>query len=224
MTIAWPHTLQPRVSGVHKRARTIAGSASLAGVSQIIASDAGLWVAELSEFPVVTPERIRLWRALEGQINGRANPVVVPICDMDRGPRPWGEATIPHSDETLFDDGTGYYGPAYLATANAAAAQRATTIQILTSSGNVDMPTAGHFFSMRQRLYSITAILSTAGYITTAKIFPPLREAISQGDGIDFGRPVCRMRLASDDAMDLTLDNQKRGFPSVMLIEDTSTP
>ncbi|MNL55779.1 hypothetical protein D3C87_1792130 [compost metagenome] len=49
---------------------------------------------------------------------------------------------------------------------------------------------------------------------------PPLREPVLAGTELNFTRPVCRMRLATDDAMQIDLDLNRRGFPSLDFVED----
>ena len=52
------------------------------------------------------------------------------------------------------------------------------------------------------------------------KFRPPLREAVVAGTELNFDDPVCRMRLASDDAMDLELALRRFGNPTVNFLED----
>lgn len=219
--IHWPPPLIPRNAGTYKRARSVSGSSSLRGATQNILSDAGLWVAEPSSFPVCTPDLIKLWRAMEGIINGRANSFLFPIYEGDRRPSPTGDTLSFHSDDAGFSDGTGYWQPNYTATVGAAAAAGATTIRIDYPSGH-DRPEPGHIFSIGDHLYSIVTRNSASATTTSVTIFPPLRKAIAVGEAVNFTTPVLKARLASDEEMDLGLADNRYGFPSIRMIEDTT--
>ena len=219
-SIVWPSTLKPRAFGVHKRARSVSGSSSLGGASQIAASDAGIWVIEAGEFPVATAERIKLWRALEGLLCGRTNAMLFPIFEFERRPNPTGTALVGFGDGASFGDDTFFSQPAYDAMVSENAALRATQIKIETGTGDDIEP--GHFFSIGERLYSVASIVDYDSPIPTLTIWPPLREAVEAGMSVDFNKPVCKVKLASDEEMSLTLDITQAGFPSIRLIEDTS--
>ncbi len=49
---------------------------------------------------------------------------------------------------------------------------------------------------------------------------PPLREAASIGDRLEFDDPVVRVKLATDAEMDLALDYNRFSFPTVSFVED----
>jgi hypothetical protein len=78
----------------------------------------------------------------------------------------------------------------------------------------------GQVFSLGERLYQITDVIDLTGTLRQLSFMPPAREAVAADTELEFTNPVCRMRLASDDAMALDLDMNKRGFPSVDFVED----
>jgi hypothetical protein len=67
------------------------------------------------------------------------------------------------------------------------------------------------------RLKTVVYASDTSAAITFR---PPLREAASADDRLEFDDPVVRMRLASDSEMDLDLEGRRRSFPTVNFIED----
>jgi hypothetical protein len=61
--------------------------------------------------------------------------------------------------------------------------------------------------------------LVTGGF-PTVTIRPPLREATAVGTRVEFDYPKCIMRLASPDAMDLSLTRRLYGQATVKFVED----
>lgn len=212
--IVWPALLTPRSIRFMIDARSRSGGVSLVGVEQIIASSGGVWRATLGGIPVVTQAKRLAWRALEAQIQGRANEVLVPVFCLDQ---PVMIDGITHSDDTLFSDASGYSQGAVTAVFASAAALRATEITLTVLGGTVQ---PGQYFSVGQgRLYLIGSLVSTAGDDSTFQIWPPLREAVLIGADANFASPQCRMRLASDDAMSAEFDLGRFASPSVEFIE-----
>jgi hypothetical protein len=96
---------------------------------------------------------------------------------------------------------------------------RATSLSIAISYGGRIEP--GQHFSIGERLYRVKSVTySGAGATATITIRPPLREAVPNGSRLEFDFPVCRMRLASDTEMDLSLDQRRLGAPSASFVED----
>lgn len=58
-----------------------------------------------------------------------------------------------------------------------------------------------------------------SGGIHTLTIRPPLREAVEEGDRVEFDHPKCVMQLATPDAMDLVLEHRSHGQSTVKFIE-----
>ena len=68
--------------------------------------------------------------------------------------------------------------------------------------------------------HRIEAITSTVGSVYTCTIVPKTREPIASGASLEFDRPLCRVRLASDDAMLLPLRHHRFGEGNITFIED----
>lgn len=228
MAIIWPCSrLVPRNISVDSASRTMAGPASVSGFTQVVASDAGLWKATYEEIPVRDTQGVglvQLWRAIAVQAEGRLNPLLICVHDIERKPYPAGtsdadlEGQVPHADDALFDDDTGYVSSVIDVSLSANAAVRATTLVVTKSlSGDLE---PGHRFSIGERLYQIRSVTNQDAASATIKIWPPLREAWSTGARLEFDRPVLRVRLASDKEMDLPLELGRWSFPSVNFIED----
>ncbi|WP_246670746.1 hypothetical protein [Aminobacter sp. MDW-2] len=228
MAIIWPCSrLVPRNISVDPASRTMAGPASVSGFAQVVASDAGLWKATYGEIPVRDTQGlnlVQLWRAISVQAEGRLNPLLICVHDIERKPYPAGtsdadlEGQVPHSDNAFFDDDTGYVSSVIDVSLSADAAVRATTLYVTKAlSGDLE---PGHRFSIGERLYQIRSVTAQDAASATIKIWPPLREAWSSGARLEFDRPVLRVRLASDKEMDLPLELGRWSFPSVNFIED----
>jgi hypothetical protein len=222
--IVWPIcTLTPSVGGrPNYMPRNVGGGqSSLSGFMQVVGADAGIWAVTYQGVPLKNKAQILTWDAIALLLEGRLNPLLVPVWEGSRQPFPEGSTgydSIPHSDDSFFSDGSGYSQPVILATVAADAALRATTISIAVASGDALQP--GHYFSIGERLYQIRTVVSEESGVYTVTIRPPLRAAISEDDAVEFDRPHCKMRLTSDDAMQRILDLNRHGRPSVSFIED----
>jgi hypothetical protein len=196
---AWPFDdLKPRHIGIYPCAATIGGGVALTRKEPAIDSGAGYWRIEYGSIPITPRALILLWRKMEMLFEGRARVVSVPIYDGKRAP--W--LTV---------------GGAITATANASAAVDATAMSINVASGGALK--VGMHFSALGRLHRIIGITSTVGSVYGVNIWPKLRDAIGSGDALDFRRPTCRVRLASDDGMALNLELLRLGDPSVTFEE-----
>lgn len=192
MTLAWPIDILPcRRISLNPAARNARASANGEGVGQIVATDAGFWMAELGDVFVNTPERRTRFRALQVQLEGGLVPILIPRRRADQ--------------------------PVVTATLAADAARRATALSLTINVGALQ---AGHDFSIGERLYRIRTIASQNSSAASITVWPPLREAAASGATCNFEAPVCRMRLANDTAMDLSLDGWRDGSPTVPFVED----
>jgi len=220
MTDLWPPALHPRDIGIHYRARNLSGGAATNGYEQVVMSPAGLWVVEYGRVRIASAAIAQLWNGLATRWEGRLNPILVPFC---LGPRPYaGGATeapvLPHSDDTFFDDDTGYTQFAIVASVAMAAPLRATTLAIdMAAGGELAI---GQYFGIGDRAYQIRSIDSVAGTVTTVGFRPPLRVAAAAGTVVNFDRPVCKMRLETDDAMAVTLELFRHASPTVRFVEE----
>ena len=230
MAIEWPITiLKPQsISPPFLAPRSLSGGASLSGRMQISASDAGVWVCSLNSIPLYNRQTVLTWRAIAARSEGRLYPIDLPLfryeleySAQDTG-YDYGAAVtpIPFSDESYFDDGTGFVGGLTEVTSNGAAALRATSMTFAVVTADRIEP--GQIFGINHatkgpRWYQI----QTYDYDTFAVTFiPPLREAVADGDVITFDQPACRMRLATDNEMKIELQAGSFGTASVNFIED----
>ncbi len=226
--IVWPCAiLVPRNIAVDPAYRSVAGPSSVSGFGQVVASDAGLWKATYDGIPVHDQKGlslVKLWRAISTLAEGRLNPLLICVHDIERHPIPAGVSydglggQVPHSDDAFFDDDTGYVSSWIVVSTAAGAALRATTLSLTkTASGDLE---PGNRFSIGERLYQIKHVTSQSDGAAVVTIWPPMREAVDAGAVLNFDSPVVRVRLASDAEMDLPLELGRWSFPSVNFIED----
>jgi hypothetical protein len=180
--------------------RTISGGESLSGDEDLIATDGGGRVfVEIADTFLDDPEPALAWRALDAYCDGGVRAIIVPFCDGRHQPTN-GSASVPHSDLATFSDEAEYSQGDASGEVAADAALRAT---VLVLSGLI-MPRAllgGEWLSidhptMRWRAYRIAEILEQDTEAGTAmvSIRPPLREAVTAGESVDFAKPRCVMR------------------------------
>jgi len=219
MTVRWPvAVLRPQNVAFDLAPRSLAGPSSVSGKTQVVSSDAGIWKATFGNIVIRRREEVLMHRALAAILEGRAGTILVPLCRAYQ-PIPADiagmEEETPHEDGSFFDDGSGYVGAIVDVSAQAPAPVRAVSMTVtVTRAGDIQ---PGQHFSIRERLYRIRGFDASTGAMTFR---PPLREAVSVGEALNFDDPVCRMRLATDDAMDLDLSLRRFGTPTVNFIED----
>lgn len=154
----------------------------------------------------------KLWRAVRQLANGGVTPMVVPRNDALFIPWPAGfprKPSIPHSDETLFSDGSGYYQPTIDVTC-AAADLRATSLDLrLNRCGDI---VGGESFSIQHddpnidwRIYEIATVDYSDDTHATITFNPPLRDDVADGTQVEFDRPRCLMRLGKPGSMDFSV-------------------
>jgi hypothetical protein len=164
---------------------------------------------------------VKCFRAVANLLEGRMNPILVPFLPYERRhqPVPAGAeplyASVPHSDDALFDDDTGYVGRVIDVVTVGSMAVRAVSGTVAVNYAGTIEP--GQHFSAGERLYRVRSFNPETGAMTFR---PPLREAVASGANLEFDDPVCRMRLATDSEMDLPLNHVVRGMPTVNFIED----
>lgn len=223
MTLRWPEmVLRPRQVSFDIAARTLAGAASISGGIQAVSSSAGLWKATFAAVVVNTRDHVLCWRALAAILDGRAVPIEVPRCRAFQ-PIPADSSSlygtsIPHSDDTYFDDETGYENRVIDVQLSAAIVAGATSAAIsITYAGTLE---AGQDFSLGERMYRLKSVVFAGSAAAAITFSPPSREAVAIGTHLNFDSPVCRMRLATDGEMDLLLDGHRWADPTVNFIED----
>lgn len=225
MTLRWPEdVLSPRTPSFDAAPRTMSGPASISGHSQAVSSSAGIWKFTFGGIAVSDHSEILAWRALAALLEGRMGSVLVPLCrdrqpitDAARAADVW--APLPHSDDTLFSDGTGYESSSVSVEVDGAVAAGGTSASIILHYGGTPEP--GHHFSVGDRLYRLKSVSWTSETEADVTFWPPAREAIADATFLEFDDPVCRMRLASDAEMDLPLDARRFAVVDVRFLEDT---
>lgn len=193
-TLSWPIAILPaRDFAFNPAFRNTRGASAVAyGESQIVASDAGLWKATLGSVIVRGATARKKWREVQVLLEGGLVPVLIPLCNADQP-----------------TTGT--------AVATAGAAVRAVSIA-LTKTGTYTLE-VGQYFSIGERLYRIKEITSQSAGAATVRFWPPLRELVAISTAVEVQDPVCRMRLASDQEMDLDLIMRKTGSPTISFVE-----
>lgn len=214
MTIRWPdEILAPASFAADIAPRNLRSAASIAGLSQVISSGAGIWVFTLGGIAIRRQAQRLAWRGLAAILEGMLTPILIPLC---RGDQPYTSAadyvTVPHDDDMPFDDDTEYVGTVIDVTTGGAAVGAVSMAITVVSAVTIQ---SGQHFSIGERLYRIRSLDGT-----TLTFRPPLREAVASGTSLNFDDPVCRCRLASDREMDLEFDLRRFGAPTVRFIED----
>lgn len=187
----------------------------------------GLWTYGFDGVNLKTVDHVNAWEALGAYLAEGATPIVVPFCNKRYFPAPivdgqpvYSYGDIPHDDETLFDDDTGYDQNVVVATVLNAAALRATTLVLrMTYAGELR---GWHPFTIVHteigpRLYGITSISDVDGTDHTVTIEPPLREAVDGGETADFDWPRCVMQL--NGAMPVSMNMGRFASPAVSFVE-----
>lgn len=222
VTIRWPEKVLPaRDVSFDIASRSLAGPASVSGHSQVVSSDAGIWKATFAGIVVNRMDRVLVFRAISTLLEGRLGRILVPLC---RGYQPVLTEPpglydpVPHSDGTFFSDGTGYVGGSVEVTLAGSLSARSVSGNIAIAVAGLIQP--GQHFSIGERLYRLRSVEYTSETTAAITFRPPLREAAVDGAILEFDDPVCRMRLAGDDEMDLHLALRRFGSPTVNFIED----
>ncbi len=219
MTIQWPRKLlPPQAPMFHLRGMNISGPIA-DGASDVISGDAPFWVATYGSIVTTTRDRVMTFNAIASMLEGRLYPILVPYCRMYQPVDD--DATyepVPHSDGTFFSDGSGYVGSGTEIIITGDRPERAVNGSVTIAYGDTLQP--GQVFSFGERMYRTNSVIYTSESTADIKWQPPLREPVAAGDELEFTDPKCRMRLASDDEMMLSLDMNRRGFPTVNFVED----
>lgn len=182
--------------------RTISGGTALSGDEDIVATDGGgrLFYEISDPYLDETPTALA-WRAIDAYMDGGARPIIVPFCDGRHQPGGYLD-TVPHSDGSPFSDESEYETASASATVTAVAALRATVLEIdFVGLGrsllggewlSIDHPT------MRWRAYRIAEVIELTDTTAKLSIRPPLREAVTVGESVDFNDPRCVMRIEGE--------------------------
>lgn len=223
--IVWPcDVLKPRNRQVDPVYRSVSGGVAVNGFSQVVASDAGIWKATFDGVWLRTADQVKTWRAIRSHAEGRLNPILLCVCEGTRRPILDGinpsemGRQVPHSDDAFFSDNSGYISSWTDVSTSAGGALRAVTLDLIKTISSELEP--GQRFSIEERLYEIKKIITQDDDSATIKIWPPLREFVPLGTHLEFDRPVLRVRLADDAAMDLPLELNRFSTRTIEFLED----
>lgn len=196
-TITWPKCdLVPTSISVDVVAPSVSPGRSFSGFEQLVQADAGYWRIVYNDVPIRTRARALQWREIESLLDGRNNPILVPVY----------EAPVSAVD-IVAESGDGNIGD--------------TSLNLIQSAGG-DIEPGMHFSTPSGYLHRIKTIEQVAVEeisLFSMTIWPPLREALA-GSELEFNDPVCRCRLETDDGMDVNLELLRFGRPSVAFVED----
>jgi hypothetical protein len=145
--------------------------------------------------------------------------VIFPACDVNTPDR---LAGVPYSiafdDGALFSDGAGWDSKAAQPTLNAVGSVSKTTV-LIDLPGYVKIEEGQRFSTPDARLYEIKDIVQQLNGTITVNIRPPLRATYAAGTVLEFERPVCLMRLKSDQSGAIDLAFMRYGTPTLELVE-----
>ena len=96
MAVRWPcDVLRPKNVAFDIAPRTLAAPASISGVTQVVATDAGIWKATYGDIGVRKRDQVLMFRAISTLLEGRLGSILVPLCyayqpkvDLDPGEVP----------------------------------------------------------------------------------------------------------------------------------------
>lgn len=207
--LTWPRTVlvPATVTGPNPIANNTSGGVGFDQSEQIIGNTPGHWEMTYGNIAIYTSAQVLAWRALEAQLQGRLNPIRVPIYDSQR--RVAGVTAASFVGDVL--------PGAVTATIKINAGASALVAGKLFNWGPVGF--AG------QRLFMVSTIDGTATDGSGNSIYDihfvlPARERMSDGDTVGFDPLQFRCRLKTDDAMKLPLDLLKFASPSLEWRED----
>ncbi|WEK42989.1 MAG: hypothetical protein P0Y64_16850 [Candidatus Sphingomonas colombiensis] len=196
---------------------TTDGGTSLSGISEPIETDGGgYWRGDFTNGRTRTKADGLAWRALIESFDGGAIPADIVVCDTFFQPENWAHGH--HYDPGAPADALPASGNTYT---SSAAALRATSIAI--ACPDPSQLQAGQIFSIAHPHWGNRAYRIIAWDGTTAKIRPPLREAVTAATPLEFYSPRCRMRYVPQDAANPT-NLGKFQTCNITLVEDMRKP
>lgn len=172
--------------------QTITGGTSLAGEQDKTSADGGGRVfAEFSNGSLVDRAQNMAWRAVVTLLEEGVTVMDVPFCQARFTPYGPGLSGVPHSDGTPFSDGSLYEAAGGFASIAGPAILRDIVLEL-----DLALPqplVGGEWFSINHpnkgwRAYRVMRISGA-----TVEFRPPLREAVTAGEIVDFMDPRCRM-------------------------------
>ena len=182
--------------------QSLEGRQSISGAETVIPTLRGRWSASAS-FVLKGEGAMLQWQAFLAQMEGRIGTTLVPARSRWRPKDRDGHALAFCQIGDLADAQTHeHFGfantPISYMTVAAAAPLRATEIDVRNVNTTGLRP--GQFFSIGERLHRVQTHWQPGAEGTSRLMFqPPLRAAVAAGARVELGRPVCKMRFATDD-------------------------
>lgn len=225
----WPAVLVPSSEVWNPNAgASRGGGRSISNQEQVVAGPSGYVTASLT-VSCNTKAKVLAMRGLLAALDGRAGTVLVGPVEVSRAP--WfvdpltgglvgpGQGARDAARDPLFSENpeTSAVLDYRLATP---ATLNATTITVQRYHGGPIL--VGQFLSIGNRLHVVADLPSGDGGIpgpVRVSVRPWLRADYSAGTAVEFGRPVCPMRLASDDTGAMQLDLSRFGTVTLDLVE-----
>lgn len=220
--VHWPaNLLCPASATVASVPFTRSGGRSLGGIERVARTDNGFWRIQYDDVTLFSPAMRRTWDAIAGELGGRAGLVAVPVWAFDSAPYASGNREpieiVPHGDGTTFSDGSGYSQGAIDIQMETAVGIGATvaTIRLIHAS-----QASGIKFSYQHALYRTGRIINQlSDTVFEVRIFPAIRAPIPAGSQLEADLPTCLCRLATDNAMDISLTNAEIDSASLAFVE-----
>lgn len=213
------HLFNPREVNARPIQRVMSGGQALNGEEDVIATDGGgRWQIDLAGISLRTPAQERAWSAWQGHLAGGAVQCLVPLLSLTTAPRPdMGKrpARVPQlaMDDDLFPTSVAYSAPYIEAEVAADAALRATSLEIIVTTGGTIK--GGEKFSIGERAHRIVRETSTGVF----QIDPPLREAVTAGDAVNFDWPLVLCTMAPGNDFDGAITLGRFGEKQITFLE-----
>lgn len=204
---------------------TRSGGTTLGGITPTTQTDLGYWNIDYGNIRIRNKSRQQwqVWQAIRQKLKGRSGSIVVPVRSALSAPYESGRYEpvfyVPHSDSSLFSDGTGYVQSAISVASVGSVSKGSTTIRMRVIKGAQSL--AGVRFSYADALYETGPAIDIADGVWALPIWPAARTVIPDGAYLEFDRPTCVCKLADDRGMDVDQNMlQKSTSVSVSFVED----
>jgi hypothetical protein len=222
--LIWPSFLAPAQILANPVPFSRSGGVSLGGLERTTRTDRGWWMIDYKSVALYTVARRRIWNAFRVSLSGASGSFVIPVWSFDTSP--WAAGTVegksltPHSDDSPFDDESLYEQPTIIVTMGVAAALGDTSVTLRIGYGIDEL--TGTRFSYNHALYELGIPTAVVDDLWTMPVFPAIRAAIPIDAALEFDLPTCRVRLASDREMDVSLTAGGFDRADVSFREDTA--
>lgn len=201
MQVTFPHRAMWQSVTFNLTGQSMEPQQSISGAETVVPVPRGRWTASMS-FVLKGEAQVLQWQAFLAQMEGRIGTTLVPARSRWRPRDRDGHALAFCTTANLADAQTwehfGFENSiVHHMNAAAPAALRATQMDVTLTNSTGLRP--GQLFSMGERLYRVQAHWQPAAGVHRIMFQPPLRQAVGVGARLELGRPVCRMRFATED-------------------------